>query len=459
MAATFLRPERYARSAALFCRAQELIPAGVNSTARARFSGWEPHPIFVDHGTGSHVVDADGNEYIDYLLGLGPMLLGHRPPTVTEAVARRISEVGTVFAMPTALEIDLAATIVQAVPSVDTVRLVNSGTEGVLYALRLARTFTGRSKVVRFEGQYHGFSDGIYWSKHPDLDLAGPDNQPVALPQGPGVLPEMGTSLIIAQWNDLEAIEEIFAAHGEEIAAVITEPIMCNTGCILPRPGYLEGLKEVTARYGAVLIFDEVITGFRVALGGGQEKLGVLPDLTVMAKGCGGGFPVAAIGGRRAIMDLASDGTVSIAGTYSGNSIAVAATVESLRVLREEVSYEELYRLSDRLREGLESLMRAKSIEGSVVGMGPVFQVWFADAPIENYRDAARHSRPDLFRIWWEEMLDRGVLFHPGHFENLFVSFAHDARDIDETLSRADDALDALLSRTAVGRQVATSVS
>jgi glutamate-1-semialdehyde 2,1-aminomutase len=342
----------------------------------------------------------------------------------------------------------LAVAIAAAIPSVDTVRIVNSGTEGVLYSLRLARTFTGRNKVIRFEGQYHGFSDGIYWSKHPDLNLAGPDSHPVALPQGPGVPPEMGESLIIAQWNDLAMIEEIFAQHPDEIAAIITEPIMCNTGCILPRDGYLEGLREITTRYGAVLIFDEVITGFRIALGGAQEAYGVTPDLTVMAKGLGGGFPVAALGGRRDIMDLATNGQVSIAGTYSGNTIAVSSALESLSYLTNQASYTDLYRRSDRLREGLSALLKDKSIAGSVVGMGPVFQVWFSDAEIHNYRDAARHSRADLFRIWFEEMFDRGVLFHPGHLENLFLSFAHDDNDIDTTLERADASLDSLLIRS-----------
>lgn len=446
---TFLHPARYSRSAELFRRACDLIPGGVNSTARAKFSGWEPHPIFVERGSGSRVLDVDGNQYIDYLLGLGPMLLGHRPRSVTEAVVRRITDVGTIFAMPTELEIDLAHEIIAVLPGVDTLRLVNSGTEAVLYSLRLARTYTGRKKIIRFEGQYHGFSDGIYWSKHPELALAGTDRHPVALPQGPGVPPEMGESLIIAQWNDLAMIEEIFAHHPDDIAGVITEPVMCNTGCILPIPGYLEGLREVTRRYGALLIFDEVITGFRVALGGAAEKYAVTPDLTVLAKGLGGGFPVASVGGRRDIMELASDGTVSIAGTYSGNAIAVASAVEAIRWLREDASYEDLYRISDRLRNGLNCLLADKSIEGSVVGVGPVYQVWFADAIIHNYRDAVRHSRPDLFRIWWEEMLDRGVLFHPGHLENLFLSFAHTDQDIDETLQCADESLEALLVRAA----------
>jgi len=448
MTDTYLHSERYAQSLELYERALLVIPGGVNSTARASFSGWTPHPIFAENGKGSKLTDVDGNIYIDYLLGLGPVIFGHRPEHITEAVVDKIRSIGTVFAMATEPEIGLAQQIINAVPSVETVRIVNTGTEGVLYSLRLARVFTGRSKVIRFEGQYHGFSDGIYWSKHPDLDKAGPDEHPVVVPQGPGVPPGMGESLIIAQWNDLAMIEEIFANHGDDIAAIITEPIMCNTGCILPEPGYLEGLRAICNRYGSVLIFDEVITGFRVAAGGAQAKLGVIPDLTVMAKGLGGGFPVAALGGRRDIMDLATNGKVSIAGTYSGNAIAVASAIASLEYLSNEAPYEKLYEHSDRLRLGLNNLMQEKGVAGSVVGLGPVFQVWFADAPIRNYRDAARHASAAQFRIWFEEMLDRGVLFHPGHFENLFLSFAHDAHDIDDTLQRASESFDAILARS-----------
>lgn len=444
----YLNPERYVRSSELYEEALRVIPGGVNSTARATFSGWTPHPIFAKGGSGSKLVDVDGNVYIDYLLGLGPAIFGHCPEKITEAVVQKIRSVGTVFAMATEPEVGLAQQIVSAIPSVDTVRVLNTGTEGVLYSLRLAREFTGRSKVVRFEGQYHGFSDGIYWSKHPNLDLAGPDDHPIAVPQGPGVPLEMSDSLIIAQWNDLEMIDEIFAHYGDNIAAIITEPIMCNTGCILPKSGYLEGLREICDRYGSVLIFDEVITGFRIALGGAQSKLGVMPDLTVMAKGLGGGFPVAALGGRRDIMDLATNGKVSIAGTYSGNAIAVAAAIASLEYLSTEATYDRLYEHSDRLREGLNDLMRAKGVPGSVVGLGPVFQVWFADQPIHNYRDAVRHASAEKFRIWFEEMLDRGVLFHPGHLENLFLSFAHDAHDIDLTLERASESFDAVLARS-----------
>jgi glutamate-1-semialdehyde 2,1-aminomutase len=327
------------------------------------------------------------------------------------------------------------------------VRLCNTGTEAIIYALRLARTFTGRKKVIRFEGMYHGFSEAVYWSKHPKLEDAGPAHRPVAVPQGPGMDLSAGAQLIIMPWNDIDALRAVIAREGDEIAAVLTEPVMCNTGCILPKPGYLEAMRELTASRGIVLIYDEVITGFRLSVAGAQGKLGIRPDLSVFAKGLGGGFPVAALGGRRDIMSLVSDGTVSMAGTYAGNTIAVAAATAALEELSAPGKYEALYVRCERFYAGLDQLLRDAGLKAYVTGMGPVLQVWFADAPILNYRDAARYARHDLFRYWWEGMLDRGVLFHPGAFENLFVSFAHTDDDIDQTLDAAKHVLRDLRSR------------
>ena len=437
MSSSYLNPARTAKSAALYQTACELIPAGVNSTARARFSGWDPYPLFIDHGSGAHIYDVDGNRYIDYLLGLGPMILGHRPPRVTQAVIEAIQTQGTCFALPTAPEAVLARKIVDLIPSVEMVRLCNTGTEAIIYALRLARTFTGRRKVIRFEGMYHGFSDGVYWSKHPRLDEAGPDAHPIAVPQGPGMPHSAGEQLIILPWNDLGALRDAIAGEGGDIAAVLTEPVMCNTGCILPEPGYLEAMRELTAARGILLVYDEVITGFRLNIAGGQGHYGIRPDLSVFAKGLGGGFPVAALGGRRDIMSLVSDGTVSVAGTYSGNAIAVAAANAALDELVTPGLYAGLYARCERFYAGLEKVLFDAKLPAHVVGLGPVLQVWFAQHPIRNYRDAARYASHDRFRIWWEGMLDRGVLFHPGAFENLFVSFAHSDDDIDATLDAA----------------------
>jgi glutamate-1-semialdehyde 2,1-aminomutase len=439
---------RYARSKELYRRASEVIPGGVNSTARATFSGWDPYPLFVDKAIGSHLRDVDGNDYIDYLLGLGPMILGHRPPKVTAAVVDAIQNRGTVFALPAADETALIDKMIAVVPSLAQVRLCNTGTEAVLYAVRLARAFTGRNKIVRFEGMYHGFSDGVYWSKHPGLNVAGPDRSPVPVPQGPGLPQGLDGSLIILPWNDAALLRQVLDQHGHEIAAVLTEPIMCNTGCILPEPGYLEAMRELTAKHGTLLIFDEVITGFRIALGGAQGYYGLTPDLSVFAKGLGGGFPVAAMGGCKDVMALVADGTVSMAGTYSANAIAVAAANAALDELATPGMYERLFAVSDRLRLGLAPIFADAGIPADVAGVGPVFQVWFTDRPIRNYRDAARFARHDVFRLWWEGMLDRGVLFHPGAFENLFVSFAHSQDDIEQTLAAARETARAIASRS-----------
>lgn len=425
------------RSAALFDAACEVIPGGVNSTARATWSGWSPYPLFVESGQGSRLRDVDGNEYIDYLLGLGPMLLGHRPARVTQAVVDFIQTRGTVFALPTADEARLAEKIIAAVPSVEQVRLCNTGTEAVLYATRLARAFTKRNKIVRFEGMYHGFSDGVYWSKHPSIEKAGPDDRPVAVPQGPGMPKGVEENLLILPWNDAQALADAIAREGDSIAAVLTEPVMCNTGCILPKPGYLEAMRELTRERGIVLIFDEVITGFRLGLAGAQGRLGVKPDLSVFAKGIGGGFPVAAMGGRADIMALVANGTVSMAGTYSANGIAISAANAALDELATPGLYEKLDAISDELRLGLGKVLSEARLPAYVVGLGPLMQVWFAEDEIHNYRDAERRADQDIFRRWWQGMLERGVLFHPGAYENLFVSTAHTREDVAATLAAA----------------------
>jgi glutamate-1-semialdehyde 2,1-aminomutase len=442
---TYAEPGRTKTSAKLFETAKQRIPGGVNSTARATWSGWDPYPLFASLGAGSRLTDVDGNEYVDYLLGLGPMLLGHRPPAVTQAVVDFIETRGTVFALPVAEEAVLAQKIANAIPSVEKVRLCNTGTEAVLYAVRLARAFTGRKKIIRFEGMYHGFSDVVYWSKHPNIEKAGPDAAPRAVPQGPGMPAAIDQSLIILPWNDIAALKAAFAREGDDIAAVLTEPIMCNTGCILPEPGYLEAMREITEQRGSLLIFDEVITGFRISLAGAQGHYGITPDLSVFAKGLGGGFPVAAMGGRADIMQLVAEGVVSIAGTYNANGIAVSAANAALDEISRPGMYAGLFDVSDSLREGLERLVRDLRVPAHVVGVGPVFQIWFADQPIRNYRDAARHANHDAFRLWWEGMLNRGVLFHPGAYENLFLSFAHTHDDVAFTLDAARSTLEAMM--------------
>jgi glutamate-1-semialdehyde 2,1-aminomutase len=439
-----------ARSAELFGRSSLVMPGGVGSSARSVRAGWSPYPPFISHGTGSHVFDVDGHEYIDYLLGLGPMLLGHRNPEVTAAVVRAIQEYGTVFGLPYELEAEAARKVVEAVPGVDLVRFSSSGSEAVGTAVRLARAYTGRPLVLRFEGMYHGWMDTVYWSNHPDLAKAGPDERPVPVAAGRGIPDQIGQSLLVLGWNEPESFERVMRELGDQVAAVITEPVMLNTGCIPPEPGYLELLRRVTSQTGSLLIFDEVITGFRLARGGAQELFNVRPDITTMAKGLGGGFPVAAIGGSREVMELIADGRYSHSGTYNSNVIAAAAVVATMDILARPGVYEHLGRLGARLAGELQAIAARFEVPAAVQGVGPVLQIWFSDQPIRNYRDAVRHARPDRFRRWWQEMLMRGVLFHPSQDENLFVSMAHNDQDVDRTIEAASESMRAVtaLSKT-----------
>jgi len=432
---------RTGRSSQLFERAARTIPGGAGSTARMPRNGWAPYPLFISEGRGSRIRDVDGNEYIDYLLGLGPMILGHRHPVITAAVVEAIEEYGTCFGLPYELEIEAAEKVVAAVPGIEQVRFTNSGSEAVGTAVRLARATTGRRVIVRFEGHYHGWQDTVYWSNHVDPGLAGPADRPRPVAMGPGVPSELEDTLVVLTWNDPESFVRLMAQRGHEIAAVITEAAVLNTGCILPEPGYLELLRSETTKYGAMLIFDEVITGFRFARGGAQEWFGITPDLTTLAKGLGGGFPVAAVGGSAEAMRLVADGTYSHSGTYNANVVQCAAVSATMDVLAEPGLYERQRALGDRLAQNLSSMARENGLEAYVEGLGTVFQLWFADAPIRNWRDAARHADEESFTLWFREMSARGVLFHPLQFENLFVSLVHDDRDIDETLNAASDAL------------------
>lgn len=433
--------ERTVATKALFERAKVTIPGGAGSTARLPRNGWKPYPLFMAEGSGSRLRDVDGNEYIDYLLGLGPMILGHRHPRITKAVTDAVTELGTCFGLPYELEIEAAEKVVAAVPGIDQVRFTNSGSEAVGTAVRLARATTGRRLIVRFEGHYHGWQDTVYWSNHVDPALAGPVDHPRPVAMGGGVPAELQDTLVVLSWNDPESFIALMETRGHEVAAVLTEPAVFNTGCILPEPGYLELLREQTRKHGALLIFDEVITGFRFARGGAQEWFGVNADLVTFAKGIGGGFPVAAIGGTNEAMRMIADGTYSHSGTYNANVVQCAAVSATMDVLAEPGLYERQRALGNRLARGLEGIATAKGVDAYVEGIGTVFQLWFADRPIRNWRDAAAHAREDIFTRWYEEMVVRGVLFHPLQFENLFVSLVHTDEDIDATLTAAEDAL------------------
>ncbi len=438
-----MSPHRTERSEAAYLASEEVVAGGVNSGARGPQAGWRPSPPVVARGSGAYLWDVDGNRYIDYLLALGPMIHGHAHPVVTEAVTRAIHDIGTMFALPYELEAVAARRIVETVPSVELVRFSNSGTEAVLHATRIARAATGRQVVVRFEGQYHGWADQLEWSHHPPLDQAGDRLRPNAIPGSLGIPAAIGPTLAVLPWNDEEAVERFMAERGHEVAAILTEPIMGNTGVIPPKPGYLERLRALTREHGALLIFDEVITGFRVAAGGAQQRYGVLPDLTTMAKALGGGFPVSAVGGRRDLMELVASGEVLHAGTYNANTVAIAAAEASLRVLSEPGTYERLYGLSERLMDGFRQILTDAAIPVQVQGVGPMFQLWFSETPITSYRDAAPHLNSPKYAALARALHERGVMVHPSNIELWFVSTVHTEEDIDQTLTAFEDAVKA----------------
>ena len=436
--------DRTKKSRALFERASRTIPGGAGSSARTVKFGWAPYPPFMAQGKGSRLWDVDGNEYVDYLLGLGPMILGHRHPVVTRAVSDAINEYGTCFGLPYELEVEAAEKVVAAVPGIEQVRFTNSGSEAVGTAVRLARAQTGRRLIVRFEGHYHGWQDTVYWSNHPDPAEAGPASHPRPVVAGPGVPAELADTLVVLTWNDPESITALMAERGHEVAAIITEAAVFNTGCILPEPGYLELLRSLTTEHGSLLIFDEVITGFRFCRGGAQEWFGITPDLTTLAKGLGGGFPVAAVGGSNQAMSMIAEGRYSHSGTYNANVVQCAAVSATMDVLAEPGLYERQRAVGDRLADGLRKLAAEAGIPATVDGLGTVFQLWFASEPIRNWRDAERYADEAMFTRWFQEMFQRGVLFHPLQFENLFVSLVHTDDDVDRTLLAADESFDVL---------------
>ena len=444
------RPTEESRK--LFEKAERQQPGGVGSGTRSVRSGWKPHPLFVEKATGSRVVDVDGNEYIDYQMGQGPLILGHRPPAVIEAVTKTISERGSMFALCHDLEARAAASVSQRIPSIELLRFGNSGTEVVAYALRFARAFTGRTTVVRFEGQYHGWSDGIHWSAHPALEEAGPLERPSITPSSSGIPPQLAQTLIVAPWNDIPALERIFAERGSEIAAAITEPIMGNAGGLMPAPGFLERLRELATEHGAVLIFDEVLTGMRVAPGGAQELLGVKPDLTTLAKTLGAGFPVAAFGGRREIMEMAADGRTMHGGTYNSNPLACAAVVAALEETGKPGFYDELLGRGRRLADGLVEIATAHGLDASWAGVGSMFQLWFgAPAPTE-YRSSQRLVASSPFPTFFAEMLKRKVLLQPPQEGLFLISGAHTDEDLASTLEHAEEAMPAVAQAVREGR-------
>jgi glutamate-1-semialdehyde 2,1-aminomutase len=409
---------RDSNSKRLFGEALERIPGGVNSPVRA-FRSVGGAPPFIARGEGSRVTDVDGNEYIDYVCSWGPLLLGHRPPEIIEAL-REVLECGTSFGMPTEREVRLAEAICNAVPSIEMVRLVNSGTEATMSALRLARGFTGRDLAVKFEGCYHGHVDSL-------LVKAGSGVATLGIPDTVGVPKAFADTTIALPFNSTEAVERCFAAHGNKIAAVIVEPVVGNMGCVPPAPGFLESLRSITEAHGALLIFDEVMTGFRVAFGGAQELYGIRPDLTTLGKVIGGGLPVGAYGGRRDIMSLvAPSGPVYQAGTLSGNPLAVAAGLAMLGYLK---AHPEVYTT---VADSARRIAEAAPSSITVNRVGSMFTFFFTDKPVTDYESAQTADRARFARFF-RAMLERGIYFPPSQFEAAFVSAAHTDADIAVT--------------------------
>jgi glutamate-1-semialdehyde 2,1-aminomutase len=389
-------------------------------------------PLFITRGTGSKIYDADSNSYIDYVGSWGPLILGHAHPRIVEAVISAAAR-GTSFGAPTELEIELARMVIEAVPSVEMVRMVNSGTEAVMGALRLARGFTGREKVIKFIGCYHGHADSL-------LIKAGSGVTTLGLPDSPGVTAGTAKDTLTVHFNDLNAVEEIFSQAGEEIAAVIVEPIAGNMGLALPKPGFLQGLRDLTARHGALLIFDEVMTGFRVAYGGAQELYGITPDLTTLGKVIGGGLPVGAYGGRKDIMEqVAPSGPVYQAGTLSGNPLAMSAGLEMLKALKEPGTYEELEAKSAKLADGLKALADKHGTETCFRRAGSMSCIYFTKEEVFDFPTALTSDIP-RFRAYFKALLENGVYIAPSQFEAGFVSLSHSDEDILHTLDAADRA-------------------
>src|SRR5215472_9822506 len=413
-------------SEALFQRAIEKIPGGVNSPVRA-FRSVGGKPLFISRGEGSHLFDVDGNEYIDYVGSWGPLLLGHRHPEIVAALERALT-IGTSFGAPTEQEIELADAICDAVPSIEMVRLVNSGTEATMSAIRAARGFTGRDLIVKFEGCYHGHVDSL-------LVKAGSGLATLGIADTQGVPKAFCDTTIALPYNSLEALEAAFGAMGDRIAAVIVEPVVGNMGCVPPAPGYLEGMREITARHGALLIFDEVMTGFRVAFGGAQQRYGIRPDLTTLGKVIGGGLPVGAYGGRKDIMSKVGPvGPVYQAGTLSGNPLAVAAGLAMLRHLK---AHPEVY---ERLEARAARLCAEVPAGVTVNRVGSMFTFFFSPGPVTDW-ESAKASDTARFGRFFRAMLERGIYLAPSQFEAAFLSAAHTEEDVARTVEAAEEVI------------------
>ncbi len=419
------------KSKKLFEEAQKYLVGGVNSPVRA-FKSVGMEPLFIKKGKGSRVWDVDDNEYIDYVLSWGPLILGHANDQIINAI-KEVSNYGTSFGAPTELEIEMAKAVIDAVPSIEMVRFVNSGTEATMSAIRLARGYTGRKKIVKFDGCYHGHGDSL-------LVSAGSGVATLGIPGTPGIPEELAQLTIVLPYNNIEAVEEAFKKHGDDIACVIIEPVAGNMGVVAPSKEYHQRLREITKESGALLIWDEVMTGFRLALGGAQELYGIEPDLTTLGKVIGGGLPVGAYGGKREIMEhVAPVGPVYQAGTLSGNPLAMAGGLRQLQLLKEKNPYPQLDEKGKKLEEGFKFLIEKYGIKATVNRVGSMITVFFTDKQVVDF-ETAKSSDLETFSKFFRLMLEKGIYLAPSQFEASFLSTAHSDSDIDETLNKAEEA-------------------
>jgi glutamate-1-semialdehyde 2,1-aminomutase len=416
------------KSIAFFNKAKRIIPGGVNSPVRA-FKAVGGSPLFIQSAKGSKIYDVDGNGYIDYVLSWGPMILGHSHPTVIKAL-QKACERGTSYGAPTPLETELAEMIRKAYPSMEIVRMVNSGTEATMSAIRVARGFTGKDKVIKFEGCYHGHADGL-------LVKAGSGAATFGVPDSPGVPRDYARNTITVPYNDLKAVKKVLEQGAKNIACIIIEPVVGNIGCVLPNPGFLEGLRRLTKKYGVILIFDEVMTGFRVSYGGAQKAYKIKPDMTCLGKVIGGGLPVGAYGGRKDIMKMvAPEGPVYQAGTLSGNPLAMTAGIETLKIISKPGTYKQLMSKSAALEEALRHASKRAGIKTKFYRAGSMFCTYFTDTEVVDYA-TAKKADAKKFAQFFSKMLERGINLAPSQFEAGFMSLAHSAADINKTARAA----------------------
>ena len=424
------------KSSDLFSKSRELIPGGVNSPVRA-FRSVGGEPLFISRAFGSKIVDADGNTYVDYVGSWGPMIVGHAHKEVLTAITD-IAERGTSFGAPTETELTLAQMVIEAVPSMEMVRMVNSGTEATMSAIRLARGATGRDKIVKFNGCYHGHSDGL-------LVKAGSGALTLGVPDSPGVPEDYAKNTLISEYNDLDSVKVHFDRNPGEIAAVILEPIPGNMGVMSPAEGFLEGLRDITQKNGALLIFDEVMSGFRVALGGAQELFGIDPDLTALGKIIGGGLPVGAYGGKaRYMTQMAPEGPIYQAGTLSGNPLAMAAGIATLNILKRPGTYESLEKTSAALADGLANVNSSLGVDFAFNRIGSMFTTFFTKGPVNNFA-GAKSSDTEKFGKYFLGILKEGIYLAPSQFEAAFVSLAHTDEDVARTIEAHEKALKRIL--------------